>query len=108
MPHFDPTANIDTIPEAVPTDLDTVAETGDAWVLVVIDNQLKKLNVANFRPQVETTTNIEDISHAINTANKFTGKLVWNSTTGVLCCADGPLAADTWSEADGTLEHTPA
>lgn len=56
----------------------------------------------------ETTTNLEDVTHAINTGdNKVAGYMVWNSTTGLPLWADGPAAADTWSAATGTATHSP-
>jgi hypothetical protein len=54
-----------------------------------------------------TTTALEDVGAAINTADKYAGKLVWNTTTGVLLCADGAAADDTWSTAAGAATHTP-
>jgi hypothetical protein len=55
-----------------------------------------------------TTSNLTSDTAAINTINKFTGKQVWNTTTGRPVWADGPLATDTWSDATGTTAHTPA
>ena len=55
-----------------------------------------------------TTTQLEDISDGINTENKRTGKMVYNSTTGIPVWADGPAAGDTWSGADGAVDHTPS
>lgn len=54
-----------------------------------------------------TTTALEDVGDAINTADKYAGKMVWNATTGIPVWADGALAADTWSGADGAVDHSP-
>jgi hypothetical protein len=54
-----------------------------------------------------TTTALELVANAINTVDKYAGKMVWNTTTGVLVVADGPLAADTWSTAAGAATHSP-
>jgi hypothetical protein len=56
---------------------------------------------------VYTTTQLEDIEDAVNTANKYAGRLVWNSTTGLPLWADGDAAGDTWSLATGVATHTP-
>lgn len=55
----------------------------------------------------DTTTNLADVAATINTTDKFTGKAVYNTTTGIVVYADGPDADDKWAEADGTDEHTP-
>lgn len=54
-----------------------------------------------------TTAELASLTAAINTTDKFTGKQVYNTTTGIVCYADGPAAGDKWAEADGTDEHTP-
>ena len=54
-----------------------------------------------------TTTALEDVADAINTVDKYAGKMVWNATTGIPDWADGPLDEDTWSGADGAVDHTP-
>jgi hypothetical protein len=54
-----------------------------------------------------TTTALEDVADDINTAGKFEGKAVINTTTGAIVTADGPLAADVWLGLDGTTDHTP-
>lgn len=54
-----------------------------------------------------STTSLEDVDHAINTAEKFLGKVVINATSGVLVWAAGPLPNDPWNNLDGTTAHTP-
>ena len=61
-----------------------------------------------FSPGVtSTTTALEAVANAINTTGKYTGKMVWNTTTGLPLWADGPAAADTWSLATGVATHSP-
>lgn len=54
-----------------------------------------------------TTAALTDISNAINTTNKFSGKAVINTTTGAIVTANGASAASTWLALDGTTAHTP-
>jgi len=56
-----------------------------------------------------TTAELDAIANAINTDRKFVGKLVFNTTSGLLVMADAATAAGTWSSAsDGLVDHTPA
>jgi len=57
-----------------------------------------------------TTAQLADIANSINTANKFLGKRVYESTLQFDYIADGPLAADTWTLSDGlgATQVTPA
>jgi hypothetical protein len=54
-----------------------------------------------------STTNLNSIGNAINTAGKYTGKAVWNVSTSKPVFANGPLAADTWKDATGAVVNTP-
>ena len=38
---------------------------------------------------------------------KYIGKMVYNTTTGIPVFADSAAAAGVWAEADGTDEHSP-
>lgn len=67
-----------------------------------------ELGFAFFAPATATTTQLEADDHAINTTGKYTGKMVWNTTTGLPLWADGPGATDTWSLATGVATHTPS
>jgi hypothetical protein len=51
---------------------------------------------------------LADATHAVNTTNKVTGKLVRVSTTGGFVCAAGTGATDTWEYSDGTTAYTPS
>ena len=48
-----------------------------------------------------TTAQLADVDDSINTANKFLGKRVYESTLQFDYIADGPAAADTWTLSDG-------
>lgn len=54
-----------------------------------------------------TTAQLADIGHAINTADKFVGKDVFNTTTGKPVYAVGAAAGSVWNDAVGVLAHTP-
>jgi hypothetical protein len=56
----------------------------------------------------ETATNIADVSHAINTANKFAGKTVWDSTNTRMMRARDATAAGVWDVIDGSASVTPS
>ena len=97
------------MPELTPTDIDTIEERADTWVVVFDSNGLRKINLANFPGAIETstTTELEDVGDAINTTGKYVGKPVFNTTTGVLLVADTAAAAGTWSTAAGAATHSP-
>ena len=57
---------------------------------------------------VRTTAQLASITDAINTTDKFQGKQVFNSTSGLVVVADLGTAAGTWSAtSDGLVDHTP-
>lgn len=57
-----------------------------------------------------TTSALTAIANAINTTNKYAGKIVYNTTTGRYVQALNATAGGTWNSlADGTTAvHTPA
>lgn len=55
-----------------------------------------------------TTANLGDASHAINTTDKFAGKLVMNTTTSILQQAQGGDATDDWQPVTGATAVTPS
>ncbi|MDP2619914.1 MAG: hypothetical protein Q8P46_07010 [Hyphomicrobiales bacterium] len=55
-----------------------------------------------------TTAALAAIGNAINTANKFSGKVVINTTTAAIVTANGATAGAVWLALDGTTAHTPA
>jgi hypothetical protein len=55
----------------------------------------------------DTTTNLADITAAVNTTGKYTGKRIWNATTSRPVFAAGGTAGGLWVYSDGTTAHTP-
>jgi hypothetical protein len=55
-----------------------------------------------------TTAQLGDATHAINTTNKYAGRLVLNSTTNILQVATGADATDTWQPVTGATAVTPS
>jgi hypothetical protein len=65
-------------------------------------------NAAKYMPVVSTTVALTDKANVVNTRNKYIGKLVFNSTTGILLCAAGPLTTDVWKNCGtGATAQTP-
>ncbi len=57
----------------------------------------------------ETSTNLDDVGHAVNTgALKIQGTVIYNSTTDNPVYAVGNAAADIWVDGAGTTVHSPA
>lgn len=54
-----------------------------------------------------TTTELEDVSSAVNTVSKYDTKAVKNSTTSVILWAEGATAGDVWKDSSGVTQHTP-
>lgn len=61
----------------------------------------------NFVLPASTVANLEDIGNAINTAGKYTGKMVVVLATGLIFTATGATAGDAWKASDGTTTATP-
>lgn len=57
---------------------------------------------------VVSATNIADDSHAINTADKHVGKLIWDTSNSRLMYALGTGATDGWRVVDGSATVTPS
>lgn len=55
-----------------------------------------------------TTANLSSAAHAINTTDKFAGKLVMNTTTNILNQAQGSGPTDVWQPVTGAAAVTPA
>ena len=59
-------------------------------------------------PVTATTTQLADITHAINTgADKVAGYPVFNTTTGIPVWATGNTDGAVWNDATGATAHTP-
>lgn len=56
----------------------------------------------------DTAANIAAVGNAINTADKYAGKIVLDTTNHRLMVARGSAAADPWDVADGSAAVTPA
>lgn len=84
----------------------TIILQGGAHYIINAEPSLSELHDAVV-PVASTTAALAAVGDAINTSAKYAGKMVWNATTGIPVWADGPLAADTWSGADGAVDHTP-
>ncbi len=54
-----------------------------------------------------TVANLEDITNAINTTGKYTGKMVVDLATGLIFTATGSTAGSVWKASDGTTTATP-
>ncbi len=80
--------------------------TNNATAVVITVN--KSLQPVSFRPTTETTTNLEDVSNAINTgAAKVQGTMIYNSTTDNPVYAVGAANNSVWVDGAGTTVHTP-
>ena len=56
-----------------------------------------------------TTTELEDAADPINTVGKYAGKIVYNSTSGILVYASGTGDTDDWNGVHDNLgDHTPS
>jgi len=54
-----------------------------------------------------TSTQLNDITNAVNTANKAAGKMVWNSTASKPVWAVGSTAGSVWVDGAGSTVNTP-
>jgi hypothetical protein len=66
-------------------------------------------NGTQIQTPTETTTNLEDVGHAINTSEyKIVGSMVFNATTNKPVWSAGNADADVWVDATGSTAHPPA
>lgn len=56
---------------------------------------------------VRTTAQLAAVGNAINTRDKFAGRMVFDSTKGQPVWADAGLAASTWSLSTGVVASSP-
>ena len=54
-----------------------------------------------------TVAALEDVANAINTTDKYTGKMVVVLATGLIFTATGAAASDAWKASNGTTTATP-
>jgi hypothetical protein len=106
MAHIDPTISLDTVPTVTAAQLDAASE---AHALIVVDGEFMRIPINTLLQAnvYATTAQLAAVGSTVNTVGKYTGKQVYNTTTGILVLADGPAAADKWAESDGSDEHTP-
>jgi len=83
---------------AIYSDTRLVINNGDAPNKAVVTDAVQHSN---------TTAELEDISDTCNLVGKHTGKMVLNSTTGVMVFSAGNVAGSVWRNVDGTTAHTP-
>lgn len=60
------------------------------------------------QPEVIAAADIAAVGNAINTTDKFTGKLVWDSTNNRMMRSSGSAAASAWYVIDGSASVTPS
>jgi hypothetical protein len=53
------------------------------------------------------SSELDSLTSVVNTAFKYYGKTIINSTTGRVVYASGSAASSVWKNADGTTAHTP-
>ena len=68
---------------------------------------LRTTSTENNDTPVSNNTNLNDISNAINTENKYAGKRVWNISDAIPVYATGSAAGDVWNDAAGSTHNTP-
>jgi hypothetical protein len=61
----------------------------------------------NFALPASAVVDLEDITNAINTTGKYTGKMVVVLASGLIFTATGADADDDWRGSDGTTVATP-
>lgn len=55
-----------------------------------------------------SAASIASLAATVNTTDKFTGKLVWDTSNNRMMRASGPAAADAWNVIDGSAAVTPS
>jgi hypothetical protein len=61
----------------------------------------------NLALTADTVANLEAIGNAINTTDKYTGKMVVVLASGLIFTASGSTAGSVWRASDGTTVATP-
>lgn len=70
------------------------------------DGSTRPLDIGS--AQSYTAANIAAVAHAVNTAGKVAGLVVFDTTNNRLMRSTGALAASTWKTLDGVTTVTPA
>lgn len=84
-----------------------VLQTAQNVLLLTLDNILGIISTTYFQQQ-DTAANIASIAASINTSEKFTGKLIWDSTNNRMMRASGGAANSAWWVVDGSASVIPA
>lgn len=87
--------------------------TGHTHLAVATDGWLKlvkasgRVEYVTGEPEVSAAA-IAAVANTINTANKYAGKRVWDTTNNRMVRASGSAAADPWHVVDGSATVTPS
>lgn len=54
MAHIDPTKSIDTLPAVAVADIDTEAEGSSTWLLIVHENEVKRISIDTLLDVIDT------------------------------------------------------
>jgi hypothetical protein len=77
--------------------------------IVGLDSNNVIINLNGYADEpVVTAAAIAAVGNTVNTANKYSGRKVWDSTNNRLMRASGSAAADPWYVIDGSTSVTPA
>ncbi len=92
---------------------DSCASNANSLYLVNRENIFDETNVLDdgesYSAHLKTnSTNLGDISHLINTYNKYEGKMIFSTSGNIPYFAQGSAAGDTWLTAAGGGTITPA
>jgi len=82
-----------------------ITDTADARAFECLDGTIWR----EVRYEFDSTdqTNLTNAAVAINTVNKYTGKMVWDTTNNKPVYAVGPGTTDVWVDGTGATAHTP-
>lgn len=91
-------------------------QVGQYWIYVTANGTVRRSvgfpalgteGVALYDVPVVSSANLNDITHPINTAEKYQGKQVYCTSTARFVHTNGSAANAVWLNADGTTSHTP-
>lgn len=78
------------------------------WVCVAAGTPGTWASIGGVQAVTATTANLTSAAAAINTTDKFLGKMVYNTNLNRPVYATGSAATSAWNYGDGTVAHTPA
>lgn len=100
-------SNNDLIEAALENTLSRDGTTPNAMAADIDMNGYTLVNFV-FKYRSFTSTQIADVSHAVNTAGKAAGIAVWDTSNNRVMVASGAAAGDAWYIADGSTSVTPS